>query len=316
MSVVSDNIHPELRPIARGLPQLHIERRWQLLLVRLVLWLFGRSRAVSGVVVEDVQLDGFRVRVYRPTAGASGGALLWFHSGGFVMGMPGIDDRRCSLYCRELGLVVVSVDYRLAPGCPFPAGLDDSVKAWQWLQAAAPGLGVDPARVAVGGESSGGGLAASLTQRLRDQGLPAPAAQMLLHPMLDDRTASRDELDGQGHLVWNNRNNRTAWRMYLGHEPSAAEVAPYAVPARMGDLSRLPSAWIGVAGLDLFSEENRDYARRLRAAGVPCTEEVVDTAFHGFSTIVANAPVSDAFFQAQLEFLQGRLCVRDGRRPQ
>ena len=305
-----EHIHPDLRPSVRALPRLYFERGWQLFLMRVLLWIAGRSRAVPGVTVQNLKLGRCRVRIYRPTGAASGGALLWLHSGGFVMGMPRMDDHRCSLFCRELGAVVVSVYYSLAPRRPFPAGLDDSAAAWQWLLDSADELGVDRSRIAVAGESSGAGLAASPTQRLRDEGATAPVGQLLLHPMLDHRTALRKDVGDNDHLVWNNRNNRTAWSLYLGHEVGARDVAPYASPATTEDLSNLPPAWIGVAGLDLFREENTDYARRLREAGVPCTEEIAESAFHGFSTIVAGVPISDAFSAAQLEFLRGVLAPR------
>ncbi|MFN2323456.1 MAG: alpha/beta hydrolase [Trueperaceae bacterium] len=250
---------------------------------------------------------GVRVRVYRPEAGASGGALLWLHGGGLIVGRPSMDDGRCVAWARDLGLVVVSVDYRLAPEHPFPAALDDAHAAWTWLQGAAAALGVDPERVAVGGGSAGGGLAACLTQRLRDEGGAQPAAQLLVYPMLDDRTAARRELDGAGHRVWTNRSNRAGWSAYLGGAPGAADVPMHAAAARSADLAGLPPAWIGVGALDLFLDEDRAYAARLAAAGVPTEVDEVPGAPHGFDALAPDVPLAQAFVARQTAFLRDRL---------
>lgn len=293
----------------RHSPTLSFERPWQLPAIRLVLRLAMWSRPVSGVSVENRDVGDCRVRIYRPEHIKSDAALLWLHAGGFVMGSPGQDDERCSMYARDLGIVVVSAFYRLAPASPFPAALDDGVAIWRWLQASAGELRIDASRIAVAGESSGAGLAASLTQRLRDEGASRPAAQMLLHPMLDDRTAANTDLDADRHYVWNNHNNRAAWTFYLGHEPSAPEVAAYAAPGRCEDLAGLPPAWIGIAELDLFRDENCAYARRLQNAGVPCTTEYVDGAYHAFATVVPEASLSQAFLRSQHAFLQRQLAL-------
>lgn len=260
-----------------------------------------------GVEVRDHAEVG--VRVYRPRDGASGAALLWLHGGGLIVGAPTMDDGRCGEWVRELGVVVVSVDYRLAPEDPFPAALDDAHAAWWWLQGSAGALGVDPRRVAIGGASAGGGLAASLAQRLHDEGGVAPAAQLLLYPMLDDRTAARRELDDAGHMVWRNRSNRAGWSAYLGRAPGAAELPVYASAARRTDLRGLPAAWIGVGDLDLFLDENRAYAEGLEEAGVATELHEVIGAPHGFDALAPDASVSRAFAAAQGAFLAQRLRV-------
>ncbi len=309
-------LHPDLR--RTPLAALPFHWRWALPLWRLAIR-STRTQAGPGVEVRERAGAGVRVRVYRPLGDASGAALLWLHGGGLIVGAPPMDDARCGAFARELGLTVVSVDYRLAPEHPFPAALDDARAAWGWLQDAAAGLGVDPARVAVGGASAGGGLAACLAQRLRDEGeahaatqpasQPAaqPAAQLLLYPMLDDRTAARRELDGAGHLVWHNRSNRAGWSAYLGRAPGAADLPTYAAAARSDDLRGLPPAWIGVGDLDLFWSEDRAYAERLERAGVDVTLHEVAGAPHGFDALAPGAPLARAFAAGQVAFLRARL---------
>jgi acetyl esterase/lipase len=282
--------------------------RWALPLWRSAIrW--ASSSAGPGVEVRDHAAPGVRVRVYRPLGRPSGAALLWLHGGGLIVGAPAMDDGRCGAWARELGLVVVSVDYRLAPEHPFPAALDDARAAWGWLQGSAGALGVEGTLVAVGGASAGGGLAASLAQRLRDEGGAPPAAQLLLYPMLDDRTAARHELDGAGHPVWHNRSNRAGWSAYLGRAPGAPDLPAYAAAARRGDLSGLPPAWIGVGDLDLFLDEDRAYAERLERAGVATELHLVAGAPHGFDALAPGVPLARSFAAAQVAFLRGRLAT-------
>lgn len=215
------------------------------------------------------------------------GALLWIHGGGLVMGTPEGGNALCSRFVNDLGIVVVSVDYRLAPEHPFPAGLDDCYTALAWMHERADELGIDPTRVAIGGDSAGGGLAAALAQMAHDRGGPAVCFQLLQYPMLDDRTALRRDVDG---LLWSNTSNRYAWGAYLGHPAGEDDVRPYAVPARRLDMVGLPPAWIGVGAIDLFHDEDLAYAERLRAAGVPCDLHVVPGMYHAAERFSASAP--------------------------
>ncbi len=232
----------------------------------------------------------------RPVASGTGPALLWIHGGGYVIGSAAQDDQLCRRFASELGATVASVDYRLAPENPYPVPLEDCYTALAWLV----GLpSVDPARVAIGGASAGGGLAAALALLARDRGEIPLAAQLLVYPMLDDRTVDRDDLDNPGHRLWNQSSNKFGWACYL------ADADPdVAVPARREDLSGLPPAWMGVGTLDLFHDEDLAYAERLRAAGVPCQVEVVSGAFHGFDGIVPKAEVSQSFFNSQCAVLR------------
>jgi acetyl esterase/lipase len=243
---------------------------------------------------------GAGVRLHRPLEpAANSGALLWIHGGGYVLGSARQDDELCRRLAKELRITVGSVEYRWAPEHPFPAALEDCYAALQRLVALP---GVDPARVAIGGASAGGGLAAALALMARDRGEINPALQLLVYPMLDDRTVARTPLDARNYRLWNESSNRFGWAAYLGN--ANPELA---VPARNADLAGLPPAWIGVGTLDLFHDEDLAYADRLKKAGVSCRVEVVPGAFHGFDRAIPGAPVSRAFFDSQCASLREAL---------
>jgi acetyl esterase/lipase len=293
--------HPETRRAARMLPQGGLPPVMLPAIRRLTALMPSRSDEAVDVRISataSVRLHLPR-GVTRPAA-----ALLWIHGGGLVLGAPRQDDLICRRFADRLGILVGAVGYRLAPRHRYPAALDDCYDALLWL---ADQPGIDPARVAVGGASAGGGLAAAVALRARDEARMMPAAQLLLYPMLDDRTACRSELDGVPTRMWNNRANRFGWSSYLGQPPGGENVPAYAAPARADDLSGLPPAWIGVGTADLFHDEDVEYARRLRAAGVACTLEVVDGGFHAFDVMCAKAPISAAFCASQLETLRAAL---------
>lgn len=237
-------------------------------------------------------------------------ALLWIHGGGYVMGSADMDASALGRLAEGLDLVVVSVEYRLAPEHPFPRPLDDCYAALKWLHGEAGALGVDPARIAIGGASAGGGLCAALAQRAHDAGEVTPAFQLLIYPMLDDRTTLKGDHGGRGELLWTPANNLIGWTAYLGHAPAEGEDRPYAAPARRADLSGLPPAWIGVGTLDLFFDEDVDYASRLKASGVACELEIVEEAYHGFEAIAPQAPESAAFIKGLTSALCRGLGIR------
>ncbi|WP_400994845.1 alpha/beta hydrolase [Agromyces sp. GXQ0307] len=310
------DLHPDLRRAYRWFPRPQVRRSWQRRMTQGALALIPPPKSTEAKRFErvDFREPGTGVRVFTPTVApgsAANGrpALLWMHGGGLVIGAAAADDRFCAELAERLGIVVVSVEYRLAPRHPFPAPLDDCVAAWQWLQDAAPARGIDPDRVAVGGESAGGGLAAALAQRLHDAGGRRPVAQLLYCPMLDDRTAARRELDGVRHFAWTNRDNLVGWSSYLPAPPGAETVPDFAVPARRTDLSGLPPAWIGVGDIDLFHDEDLAYAAALRAAGVECTVDVVPGAPHGFEAIARGAEVTRDFHARARGWLGERLAV-------
>jgi len=302
-------IHPELRQVYKYLPAIPFHQPFTQGLMRFVLGLARRPRLGNGVSVKRFQIGSTAIRVYRPLNDFSGAGLLWMHGGGFMVGAAAQDEALCSRFARELGLVVVSVEYRLAPEYPFPAALDDCFAAWRWM-GDNPELNIDLNRIAIGGMSAGGGLAASLAQRILDIGGTQPAAQLLFYPMLDDRTACNRDLDLLQHPLWNNQNNRGGWTAYLGQEPGQPQVPDYSVPARRPDLSALPPAWIGVGDIDLFYDENRLYAERMNSAGANCDLYVVPCAPHGFQVVVPTAEISKSFMDNAVEFLSRTLNLR------
>ena len=242
-----------------------------------------------------------------PTRTRPSGALLWIHGGGFVLGHSAAWHELCSGWARDLGIVVVSVDYRLAPEHPFPVGLEDCYAALRWVHDQADELGVDPDRIAVGGDSAGGGLATCLAQLALDRGEVHVRFQLLVYPMLDDRTVLRRDRGGTGEFVWTPRSNRFGWTSYLGHPPRDDEDRPYVAAARRTDLTGLPPAWIGVGDLDLFHAEDLDYAQRLRDAGVPCQVEVVPGMYHAADVLIRSSQAMSAFREAKKGALSAAL---------
>ncbi len=300
-----DRINPELRKLAKRLPPVPIHHYWLLKIMRFALKVMANRRpSVEGIETNDVELSHREIRIYKPKAKLSGVGVLWIHGGGFVSGCISMDDPTCSRYAKELNAVVVSVEYRLAPEHPYPAGSDDIFEAWQWMQENAESLGVDPERILIAGQSGGGGQAAFLAQRILDSGGVQPLAQLLFCPMLDDRTINRPELDAEKHLLWNNKNNRAAWSWYLeGRFDSEAHLQK-AVPARRKALKGLPQAWIGIGDVDLFYEESKIYAERLRESGVKVVFDVVAGGFHGFEVAAPEAEVTKDYFSRHFSFIR------------
>lgn len=248
----------------------------------------------------------------RPDRPKNSPALLWLHGGGFVMGSGAAVPAAGPRLAHELNALVVGVDYRLAPEHPAPAALDDCAAALSWLHEHAADLGIDPGRLAVGGESAGGALAAALAQRAHDEGRVPVAFQALVYPMLDDRTVLTAPPSGVGELLWTPSANRFGWRSYLGVEPGADAVPGYAVPARRGSLEGLPPAWIGVGDRDLFHAEDLAYAERLRAAGVDVILDVIEGLYHGADAVAPDAPQSRALWRGEVAALRRGLGLDAG----
>jgi acetyl esterase/lipase len=261
--------------------------------------------------VDVVRLGPCSIRIHRPTSVPPGPApaLLWIHGGGFVIGTAAQDDRLCAELASTANVVVAAVDYRLAPEHPFPIPLDDCHDALVWL---ARQPDVDEGRIAIGGGSAGGGLAAGLALLARDRGEVRPVFQLLSYPMLDDRTSVRPEVDDRHCRLWNHRSNRFGWSAFLGREPGRDDVSERAAPARSQDLSGLPPAWIGVGSVDLFEREDVTYAEALRTAGGECDLVLVDGAFHGFDSVRPGSGIARDFRAAQARSLQQALSTPAG----
>jgi acetyl esterase/lipase len=245
------------------------------------------------------------VRIYRPKSLAAGGpALFWMNGGGFVGGTLEQDQESNLGFARELGITVVAVRYRIAPENPSPAALEDAYAGLCWMFGAADELGIDTKRIAVGGSSAGGGLAATLALYAHDRGRVPIVFQLLRYPMLDDRTATKRRADLPNARVWQPKDNVYGWRSYLGVPPGSPDVSPYAAAARREDKTGLPPAWLGVGTLDVFCDEGIEYARRLREAGVPCQLDIVPGAFHGFDVLFAKTDVAQQFWASQVRALR------------
>lgn len=300
LSAVRD-FHPDLR-LGRFIPPFPAGPFLASLLQRL-----SRRSAppqVEGLIIEDVDVPGVSLRLYRPNNAPSPmPAYLWMHGGGFLIGQPEQDETNNIALARELKVTVAGLRYRLAPKHPAPAAVEDAHAALMWLAAEAPRLGIDPKRIAIGGASAGGGLAATLALVAHDRGVVRPAFQLLVYPMLDDRTATRTDMDTKNVRVWSPASNHSAWTAYLGHAPGQPTANPYAAAARREDLRGLPPAWIGVGTIDLFHDEDVTYAKRLEASGVPCELHLVPGAFHGFDALFRNAGVTKAFWREQVRVL-------------
>ncbi|MDE2638454.1 MAG: alpha/beta hydrolase [Chloroflexota bacterium] len=244
--------------------------------------------------------------IYQPPGAGPRGGLLWFHGGGYIVGDER-DDARCIEIAEFVGCAVVSVGYRLTPEATFREIISDSFTALNWMVDQAPELGIDRRRVAIGGRSAGGGLSAGLALYNRDNKGPELAFQLLIYPMLDDRHETPSSREITHPSVWNREVSIKAWKMYLGDDYGSSDVSPYAAPTRAADLSGLPPALVTVGTLDLFRDENIDYARSLLAAGVATELQVYARVYHGAETKAPDAYVSKRMRRGYLEPLRSAI---------
>jgi acetyl esterase/lipase len=262
------------------------------------------------VVKEDRTVPGpdgepdITVRIYRPVA-ASGAlpGIYYIHGGGMVLGDVAGEDANAAMLCAEVGAVVVSVEYRLAPEHPHPAPVEDCYAGLVWTAGNAAELGIDPARLAVYGGSAGGGLTLGTALLARDRGGPALRFLMPIYPMIDDTntTPSSHEIADIG--IWDRAGNIEAWAWYLGGKPADQ----YAAPTRATDLSGLPPAYIDVGTVDLFRDEDIAFAQRLVQAGVPCELHVNPGSYHGSETFAPDAALSRRIWGMRIDALRRAL---------
>jgi acetyl esterase/lipase len=296
------NIDPELAEVLATLPldlagQLGDENMIQVMRsTPEILAMMGTELPTDDrVTVENSEVPGpadapvVPIRIYTPKAsGTPLPALVYFHGGAFVIGDMYLEEYRCLRLAADGGCVVVSVDYRLAPENPFPAGVEDCYCALTWVGAHAKDLGVDVDRTAVGGASAGGALAAAVAQMARDRNGVPLAMQLLIYPVIDDRMETASMKAFSATPVWNSGSNARMWDHYLGAKRDY--VSNYAAPGRSTDLSDLPPAYVMTAEFDPLRDEGIAYAQRLMQAGVPAELHCFAGACHGFDLL---APAID-----------------------
>ncbi|WP_434443303.1 alpha/beta hydrolase [Lentzea sp. E54] len=316
-------IDPELLPWLDMLPQVTMTDHEALVAAR------GQQSELAGLVpvYEPANSIDFRdetvpgpsgapdvpVRVY----GRSGRqnpvpGLVYIHGGGFIVGSVDMFHSHVLRLVDELDIVVVSVGYRLAPEHPFPAPVEDCYAALKWTAAKAEELGIDPARLGIGGESAGGGLAAGTVLLARDRGGPELCFQFLGIPELDDRLDTESMRAYVDTPLWNHPNAIYSWTAYLGTEPGGDDVSPYAAPARATDLSGLPPAFVTTCQYDPLRDEGIEYARRLAHAGVPTELRHYPATFHG-SSLVESAAISRRMVADEVDALRRGLGITGSR---
>ena len=300
---IMDRLDPELKVVVEQLPEMDLR---DIPAARAALAEMYAQMYVEGsnpnVAHSDHMAPGrddnpdVMVRVFRPAEASDPlPCLYWIQGGGYCLTAPDMDDQFCEEIVDRHRCVVVSVDWRRAPEHPFPAAAEDCYAGLAWTLGSAADLGIDPARVVIGGHSSGGGSAAGLALLVRDRSEFSVAYQLLIYPMLDDTNSTPFSFLVTDPELWNRTKNQVGWRSYLGDAYGTQDVSPYAAPARMKDLSGLPPASVLTGELDLFVDEDIAYAQRLMQSGVPTELHVYPAAHHGFDRMAPHAKVSQRF---------------------
>ena len=244
-----------------------------------------------------------KLRWYEKAGGRKGPAVLYLHGGGMILGSVDTYDSVVRNYVSQSGVPMLSVDYRLAPESPHPLPVEDAYAGLTYLADHAASLGIDPKRIAVMGESAGGGLATAIAILTRDRKGPAPAKQILIYAMLDDRNTRPDPRLAP-FASWTYDDNITGWRGLLGARHGSDDVPHTAAPARATDVNDLPPAYIEVGQLDIFCNEDIAYALKLSQAGIPVELHVHPGAQHGFELIAPASKVAQRSAQDRLRVLQ------------
>lgn len=259
----------------------------------------ARHVPIETVRIEDDVMPGagdrpdLKVRFYIPEGITTPAPVfLYIHGGGYVSTLMRHYDAQCSAIAEGTGLIVASIDYRLAPESPYPGPVEDSYAALAWLHAIAAERGFDPARIGVGGTSAGAGLAAAVTLLARDRGdYPVPY-QYLEAPMVDHRNVTPSSHAITDYRVWHRALNQACWAAYLGADHLETPQEPYASPALAPDLAGLPPTYLCVSAFDLFLDETIEFAQRLLRAGVSVQLNLYEMGFHGSPRVLPSSPVS------------------------
>ncbi len=303
---LAEQLDPQLKEPIKTMLKVMPRQSFDNLLVARVeskkMWAAMKMPVVPGVKTEDKIIPGpkdapdIAVRIYRLEKQSKAlPALLWIHGGGYMLGEIDQEDFTAKNYTLAGECVVVSVEYRLAPENPYPAPLEDCYAALKWLSTHADELKVDRSRIGIGGASAGGGLASGLALLARDRKEVKTIFQLLVYPMINDCniTPPNDALPDA--LFWTRANNLLGWRSYLGCQPGGEGISCYAAAYRADNLEGLPPAYITVGDIDLFAQEDVNYAQRLIAAGVPTELHVYPGGCHAFDMLVPGADISKRF---------------------
>jgi acetyl esterase/lipase len=292
-------VDPELLPLVDSFPPMILsDESLPVIRARIPAMLAASPLPDLPVWSQDVQIPSgeadrtIRCLMIQPITSVSNApAILHFHGGGHVLGVPEMNKPQLMRWAHELGCVIVSVDYRLSPEIRFPGPMDDAYAALRWMHEQADVLGIDPQRIAVSGESAGGAMAACLSLMARDRGKHPIAFQHLEQPRLEDRLPSAKNANPfTGEFVWTRQSSIYCRAQYM----NKGERSPYASAARATDLFGLPPAYIAVGSLDLFVDECLAYAARLVKAGIPTEMIVYPGCFHGFKMAVGTKVVERA----------------------
>ena len=281
---------------------------------------FGSATKNEQVVTDELVVSGpvgapeLTLRVHRPADAPDDPlpCVYWIHGGGMVIGRPVDEDAKCQQLVEALHCVALVPDYRLAPEHPYPAPVDDCYHGLSWVAANAGALGIDADRIAVAGQSAGGGLTASVALMARDRGGPALVLQMLLAPMLDDRNATPSCRGLPALTIWDRPMNVRGWGAFLGELAGAEQLPPYASPGRVEDLSRLPPTFVDVGGAEIFRDETIDYVARLVRGGVPTELHLYAGAYHGYDSFAPDADASRATWERRRAALRRAFEPRRG----
>jgi len=316
-----EHVDPELRAAAQAMLAEHFPPVTRAALPAMrASWVAPPALPAPAAGVELRTVPGRRgdpdvaIQVIGAKAGASAlrPAILHIHGGGMISGRAQNMTSFCQTVAADFDCVVINVDYRLSPETPYPGPVEDNYAALVWLYRNAAMLGVDRTRIAVMGESAGGGLAALLAIVARDRGEVPLCYQLLIYPMLDDRTGSVPTPPSRARPIgWSAEANVFGWSAFLGVPAGSRQVPTGAVPARIANLAGLPPCFIGVGAIDLFADEDMAYARRLIAADVPTQLHVTPGAFHAFDFVVPQARVAREFTAAWKSALKAAFTVRD-----